>query len=107
MEKARVPAPQVQQLYASAARDEGAHELILKVANPGSITRARIALAGAAGIEPRARAFVLQSANPADVNSLDNPRKVAPTETDWTVPGPRFDHTFPAHSFSVLRIKTR
>jgi len=107
VEKARVPAPQVQQLYASAARDEGAHELILKVANPGSVTRARIALAGAAGIEPRARAFVLQSANPADVNSLDNPRKVAPTETDWTVPGPRFDHTFPAHSFSVLRIKTR
>jgi hypothetical protein len=32
---------------------------------------------------------------------------VATVETEWTVPGLRFEHTFPEHSFSVFRIKTR
>jgi alpha-N-arabinofuranosidase len=107
VQKAQVPAPQAQRLYASAARDEDARELILKVANPGTATRASIELAGAAGVEPRARAYVLKSPNPADVNSLEQPRKVATVETEWTVPGLRFEHTFPEHSFSVFRIKTR
>jgi alpha-L-arabinofuranosidase len=107
VQKARVPPPQVQPLYATAARDERAGELILKVSNPGAATRAAIELAGVTGVAPRAKAFVLQGEKPTDVNSLDQPRKLAPVETEWAVPGPRFERAFPAHSFSVLRIKTR
>jgi alpha-L-arabinofuranosidase len=81
--------------------------LILKISNPGAATRAAIELAGVTGVAPRAKAFVLQGEKPTEVNSLDQPRKLAPVETEWAVAGPRFERAFPAHSFSVLRIKTR
>jgi alpha-L-arabinofuranosidase len=50
---------------------------------------------------------ILTSASPEDENTLEEPLKVAPVERTITLAGPRFQHAFPAHSVSVLRLKPK
>ncbi len=108
IQSAEVPPPQVQQLYASAVRDEKAGELILKVVNPGDAAgEAQIHLDGLTSVAPEVKAVTLASASPGDVNSLDHPLAVAPVESIFKIAGLRFDHRFPKHSMTVLRIKTQ
>jgi alpha-L-arabinofuranosidase len=108
VQSAEVPPPQVQRLYASAVRDEQVGEIILKVVNPGdNVSEAQIHLAGLAPVASEVKALTLTSANLGDVNSLDHPLAVAPVESKFNVTGSRFDHRFPQHSMTVLRIKTR
>jgi alpha-L-arabinofuranosidase len=64
-------------------------------------------LDGIAGVAVPATATVLTFVNPADENSFDNPVKVATKTVTLTLNGPRLHHTFPAHSLTVLRIKTK
>jgi alpha-N-arabinofuranosidase len=98
----------VQNLYASATRDDQAGEIILKVVNPGAAAiETQINLEGIADIEPKVKATVLTSAGLNEGNSFHAPRNVAPVETDLNVAGPHLTHTFTQHSFTVLRIKTR
>lgn len=98
----------VQNLYASATRDDQAGEIILKVVNPGAAAiETQINLEGIADIEPKVKATVLTSAGLNEGNSFHAPRNVAPVETDLNVDGPHLTHTFTQHSFTVLRIKTR
>jgi alpha-N-arabinofuranosidase len=103
---AESPPSQIQRLYASAARDGQAHEIILKVVNPGTAAiAARINLAGMAKIGPDATSTVLAGANLSDVNSFDDPRKIAPVQSQFHPPASPFPWTFPPHSFTVLRLK--
>jgi alpha-L-arabinofuranosidase len=96
----------MERLYASAARDDQAHEIILKVVNPGdAATAADIHLDGVAKIEPEATSAVLSGASLGDVNSFEQPLKLAPVESQFTAPGLEFQRTFAAHSFTVLRFK--
>jgi alpha-L-arabinofuranosidase len=64
-------------------------------------TEVDLNLAGVAGLNS-ATAVVLQG-NPEDENSIDKSRKVAPVTTSIDVTQPRFRHTFPRYSLSVLR----
>ncbi|MGA2544427.1 MAG: alpha-L-arabinofuranosidase C-terminal domain-containing protein [Verrucomicrobiota bacterium] len=106
MRGAESPPSQIQRLYASAARDGQAHEIILKVVNPGTAAiAARINLAGMAKIGPDATSTVLAGANLSDVNSFDDPRKIAPVQSQFHPPASLFPWTFPPHSFTVLRLK--
>ena len=108
VQSAEVPPPQVQCLYASAVRDEKAGEIILKVVNPGDQPRVTgIQLSGVAGVAPEIRAIVLTGTGLGAENSFEHPLAVAPVESAFTVAGPRFDHRFPQHSMTVLRIKTQ
>jgi alpha-L-arabinofuranosidase len=108
VQSAAVPPLQVQRLYASAVRDEKAGEIILKVVNPGDDAGAvRIQLDGLASVASEIRAITLAGASPGDMNSLDHPLAVAPVESTVKVSGPRFDHRFPQHSMTVLRIRTQ
>jgi alpha-L-arabinofuranosidase len=49
---------------------------------------------------------VLQG-EPGDVNSIAEPRKVAPKSEPLAGAGPAFRHAFPPYSVSVLRLKAR
>jgi len=103
---AESPPSQIQPLYASAARDGQSHEIILKVVNPGAAaTAAQINLAGMAKIGPDATGTVLAGVNLSDVNSFDDPRKIAPVQSRFHPPASLFPWTFPPHSFTVLRLK--
>lgn len=100
------PPTPVQRLYASAARDNQSHEIILKVVNPGAgATPAQIVLAGLAKVGPAAKSTVLAGANLSNVNSFDDPRKIAPVEAPFHPPASHFPWTFPPHSFTVLRLE--
>jgi alpha-L-arabinofuranosidase len=94
--------------YASAMLDRRSGDVILKVVNiaadPQDIA---ISLDGLVphGTSSRhtVHAIVL-SGEPRDVNTIDDPTKVVPHKSFFKVDGSRFQHTFPAHSVTVLRI---
>jgi alpha-L-arabinofuranosidase len=95
-------------LYAAAGRDEKSGETVLAVSNPGNMPMpTRINLAGTTHVAPKARAILLTSTSPDDENSFEQPGKVAPREESFRVAGPEFEHTFPAWSFTILRLATR
>ena len=96
------------ELYTSAALDEGAGEVIVKLVNTGSGSKeTRINLAGAAKVGRTGAAFVLQSEEMKGENSLDHPTKIAPVERPLQVSGAEFSYTLAPHSFTVLRIPSR
>ena len=97
--------PKRKALYATAGR-KGA-EVILKVVNvTGEAQETEIELAGAPSDAGwRVRAAVLTSSKPTDENSLDHPRKVAPTERDLFFAKPAFTHSFPPYSVTVMRMR--
>jgi len=98
----------IEDLYASATHDDSAGEIIIKVVNPGdAASGAQINLHGLAGVNPEAREIVLGSGNLQDENSMANPRAVAPVESDFSIAGTSFTHSFQPHSMTVLRIKTK
>jgi alpha-N-arabinofuranosidase len=99
---------QVQRLYASATRDDGAGEVIIKVVNPGNdATEAKINLAGVSQVEPEGVAIVLAGSNLKDVNSMEQPKKISPVESKFDKVASNFTYSFQPHSMTVLRIKAR
>jgi alpha-L-arabinofuranosidase len=107
-EPASGPANTSPQLFASVTRENAAGEVILKVVNAAnSASDAEIRLDGASSVGPRARAVVLTSASAAAVNSFDQPNNVAPLESVIENASSHFNHTFPAHSLSVIRVPVK
>jgi alpha-N-arabinofuranosidase len=46
-------------------------------------------------------------AKPEETNTINEPEKIVPIETKITGLAPRFEHTFPGYSITVLEIPTR
>jgi alpha-L-arabinofuranosidase len=102
------PLQTTHRLYASATRDSGSGEVILKVINAAPFAiETGIALGGVKTISGPAKAIVLTSGDPLDENSLDEPAKVSPKTETFEVSGPDFRRSFPGNSFTVLRLQTR
>ena len=96
-----------QNLYASAARDESAGEIILKVVNPGvAAQNVRIKLAGVNTVSPHATQTVL-TGSPDDVNTLQHPEEVIPVESVLDGAAADFSCDFAPHSLTVLRLRTK
>ena len=94
-------------LFASSSRDNSNGDVILKVVNAGATDReVEVDLQGVESIRREARGEVLVG-NPADVNSLDAPTRVAPKPLRIRNAGRTFRHPFPAQSVSVIRLKTQ
>lgn len=94
-----------QPLYAVAGQMQKSGEIVLKVVNTShQPCDTELNLEGAGRLARAGNLTVLTSASPLDENSLDAPKKVAPVESPLRVPGPKFQHTFPACSVSVLRL---
>jgi alpha-L-arabinofuranosidase len=97
-----IPPPNLPRLFAAASHDNSSGEVILKVVNPTNAnTEVDLNLAGVAGLDS-ATAIVLRG-KPEDENSINEPRKVAPTTETIDVSHPHFVHSFPPYSLSVLR----
>jgi alpha-L-arabinofuranosidase len=106
-QSAVVPPIKTQQLYASATRDDQSGEIIVKAINPGSQrVSAQVNLAGLAEGDRDAKIIVLTGSNPAQTNSLDMPRHIAPAESTLKL-SPKFDYVFPPRSFTVMRLAGR
>jgi alpha-N-arabinofuranosidase len=92
-------------LDAVATRDEGGRRLTVAVVNRDRdrTHRAAIELVGAAA----AAGGLVAEVNGPDVdatNSFEHPHRVGVRQGRLEATGPRFEHEFPAHSISVLRI---
>ena len=97
----------VQNLYASATRDDKAGEIIVKAVNPGAVAEAvEIKLGGLSGVGSEGKAVTL-SGKLNDVNSMDEPARISPVESKLENAGENFKYTFPARSMTVLRIRVR
>jgi len=92
---------------ASAVRDSGTGDLILKLVNGANTARTLdIRLAGVGNPAATATRTVLTGPNPAVVNDFGNPRAVVP-QSDEIAAGASFRCDAPAHSLTVIRIGAR
>ena len=99
--------PQMKSLYAVAGLPRPSGDIILKVVNVSDSSHdTQIDLRGAAPAIQSAAATILTSANPTDENTLDQSEKVAPVTRSADITTPKFRYTFPAHSVTVLRLRT-
>ena len=103
-----VTAPIPSSFFASAGRDETSGDLVLRAINlfPEPVDAA-INFAGVSGIVPQGQLTLLTSAKLSDNNSLEHPTQVQPVTTEISLTEPKFTREFPAHSLTVLRLKTR
>jgi alpha-L-arabinofuranosidase len=100
--------PITQKFYAVTGRDATSGDLVIKAINLGNdAVPAKLNLQGVGPLAATAQATVLSSASLADNNSLDQPTKIAPTESVVSAVGPNFSHEFPPRSLTVLRLKTK
>jgi alpha-L-arabinofuranosidase len=101
---ATVPRPQ--KFFTVAGIDSKKGEMVIKAINLGS--DAVTAQLNFAGVRPAgdARVTVLNSADLSDNNSLEQPRKVIPSEQKLMI-GDQPAHEFPPNSLTILRMKIR
>ena len=100
-------APDTEHFHAVAGLDEVNGDIVVKAINTGQEpVAATLNLRGAGQVKSGALS-VLTSGNLSDNNSLDEPMRVSPVESRLHEVAPGFAHEFPAHSLSVLRLKTR
>ena len=91
-------------LFASATRDEAKREVIVKLVNgENAPATVELNLAGANRVSAKAKLFVL-TGGLQEENSLEQPCKVAPVESTLKISTPRFTHTLPPNSLTVLRV---
>jgi alpha-L-arabinofuranosidase len=94
-------------LYACASRELKTGEVIVKVVNvsagPQNLT---LDLQGAADVDSSAKAIEL-SGERTDENTLDAPTKIVPVMKKIKDVAAQFTYTFPANSFTILRVKAK
>jgi alpha-L-arabinofuranosidase len=90
--------------FATATHDRANGAILVKVVNRGRApVAADVDVRGVARLGPGASATVL-AGEPEAVNTLDEPRRVAPRAEPLAASSPRFRHTFPPHSLTILRL---
>ncbi|HXD00185.1 MAG TPA: alpha-L-arabinofuranosidase C-terminal domain-containing protein [Verrucomicrobiae bacterium] len=98
----------IQDLYASATRDDKTGEIILKVVNPEANEEAvEIKLDGSSPVESEAKVLTLAGDRLDEANSMDQPKQISPVESNIEDAAADFTHAFPARSMTVLRIKRK
>ena len=101
------PSPPAPPMYAVASRHDASGDVILKVVNAADTPRStQINLKGIKHVEPTAHVEVL-TGDPSNVNTVDNPTKIATKTLTIDNAGQSFDFEFPAYSVSVLRMRVQ
>lgn len=91
--------------FATATYDQADRAVIVKFVNAGAAPLdTRVELRGVARVEPDGTALVL-SGDPGASNTVDEPLKVAPKREVVAGASTSFVRAFPAHSFTILRLK--
>jgi hypothetical protein len=100
------PPPAFDRLFVSAARDEQAGEVILKVVNAGDQEAETTIKLPGAEVAADGKLIAL-SGEPDDENSPAEPNKIVPVDRALNGVGAQFTHSFSAHSLTVLRLKAK
>jgi alpha-N-arabinofuranosidase len=95
-------------IYGIASKDQHTNEIIVKLVNiaqsPNSVV---IHLDGLTELAPVVKGTLLTSPNRRDVNTLEEPTKVAEQTFTFENSSPTFVYEMPANSFVVLRLKQK
>lgn len=103
----KVPAPSAPRVEIVAGYDRKAGELVVKCVNPlGIPSSLQLELAGARLPVGKARRIIL-SGDPAAINDLDQPDRVAPVEDSLPVNGRNLSCELKPSSLTVIRCKAR
>jgi alpha-N-arabinofuranosidase len=95
-------------LFASATWESAPRGIILKVVNAGAASAdAEIRLEGAGSVGLGSRAILLTGDSPAALNSFEQPKNVVPVESAISDVSNHFQHWFPAHSMTVIRVPVK
>jgi alpha-L-arabinofuranosidase len=93
-------------LYASAALDTKTNEVIVKVVNASDKSQPlTLDLKGVKKLAAQGKLTVLQSSNLDVVNTLDQPKNLAPVESSIDIKGKQVKLEAKPYSFSVVRVK--
>jgi alpha-L-arabinofuranosidase len=91
-------------IFASAVRDDSAHDIILKIVNSNATSVAvDVDLQGATRLAASARAWTMAAMAEA-TNSLDQPVAVSPVESSVPLKGKKLHLDLKPESFTVVRI---
>ncbi len=94
-------------IYASAVIDKKSNEIILKLVNYSSDTQIRdIAIQTKMSLQPSGKLTLLKSGNLNDMNTIDNPQVIVPSDREIKLNGRKLTVTMEPFSFNVIRIKT-
>lgn len=95
-------------LYASAVLDEKAGELVVKIVNASANkVQKNLVIQGARAGSPTASLAVLKGEDLSTVNTLDQPRTVAPAHSTIRVKGKNLAVPLAPYSLTVLRVKVK
>lgn len=101
------PAGPFDGIYATASRENASGDIILKLVNVQAAAQPlEIALQGVRKVAQSAKGEVLTAESGA-MNSVTEPMRVAPKAIAIGNAGTRFTHELPAHSVTVIRLRTR
>jgi alpha-N-arabinofuranosidase len=104
--RGRGPAGPFDAIYVSATRDDATHDVILKLVNIQATAQPiRVDVQGIKHHPEQIKGEVLIGALGA-VNTVTEPRKVAPVGLTITHADKVFSYSMPPHSVTVLRVKT-
>jgi hypothetical protein len=94
-------------IYVSATREDATQDVILKLVNIQATAQPlRIDLQGVTRVDAKASGEMI-TGDLGAVNTVAEPKKVTPTAIAIVNAGPMFVYDMPAHSVSVIRVKTR
>lgn len=94
-------------VYASSVYDEENSEVIVKIVNTAeSNVKVDVNVNGIGYVEPTAKVITM-AADGADVNTLENPDRIAPVESEITNAATSFVYEAAAESLNIIRLKTR
>lgn len=93
-------------LYASAVVDKANNELVIKIVNASGGEQVNtLSIEGVKKLATQGTLIVMQENDLANMNSIERPQDVAPSETTIAVKGKKFEYKSAPYSFSILRIK--
>ena len=99
--------PVMSQQFYTAGYDEEAEEAVLKVVNSAETPyKVRFHLVGGTQIEAKGRVITLSAVAGMDENTVEEPTRIYPRESQFREFGEQFDYDFLPFSYTIMRIKT-
>jgi len=92
------------QLYSSAVKDVKKKEVIIKLVNTSDKNKDLAINLKGAKLKSKGEIITMSSNNLEDMNSFAEPKKISPTEKQYTFNGKKAELTLPAYSVVVLKI---
>ena len=95
-------------LYASAVLDKKTNEVVIKLVNVSGKAKTReITVDGVKKLDTKATVTVLRSDDMNQVNSIEAPKALSPTEQTIALKGKKINVALEPYSFTVIRAKAQ